>query len=229
LKSSSGHYVRGLFIVSFLSTDLLHFYTVDERCVYEAGALKRAASLQPHGAIREALDRGPPSEGDLAELFGLGVLHDIACGPSVTAQKTDKALSREEVSVLGGAGLVPDVFYAVTPRPEMSKSRGEESVGLGRPRSWRHDVSGHWRMRVKRWESSVAEEDESKAGPLRKRGYVVLYPDEPPKGDVAEHLRVRGLEPKTPFEFLAYRLTWIGSHVSPKDPSLPYVQGVRTA
>lgn len=121
-------------------------------------------------------------------------------------------------------GHVPPPFYVVKVknRTIIERMRDEESPGTGRQVSYRHDVRGHWRCRIKVGDLPLDPKLKEK---LVKLDYNV-YEHMPPKGEDLERLMERGRR-KGPKEWVAIKSTFIEAHQSPNNPDLPYVPATR--
>lgn len=121
-------------------------------------------------------------------------------------------------------GHVPPPFYVVKVRNRtiIERLRNEDDTGTGRSPSYRHDVRGHWRCRIKIGKLPLDSEVKEK---LVKRGYNV-YEHMQPKGDDLGRLMERGRR-KGPDEWLAIKSTFVEAHQSPNNPELPYVPATR--
>ena len=219
-RAASERYVLGLMICSGAQHHLQVPYALYQIQEYHwtQGGLERHTYLTT----------GPAPElrtNSLSSSFALEVVRDIVEGPGLVPLGTpSRSEFRKEAARAGVVDIVPRPFYSISPRTAKPKS---SSIGpVTRPRSWRHDVTGHWRMRVKRW--SAEKHSDALVRAYRRRQYVVLCPHEELSEEAGKHLRERGIEPKKAGEYLAYRLTWIEPHVSPKNPELPYVPALRS-
>lgn len=121
-------------------------------------------------------------------------------------------------------GHVPPPFYVVKVRNRtiIERLRHEDETGTGRSPSYRHDVRGHWRCRIRAGKLPL---DPKTKENLTKREYKV-YEHMQPKGEDLERIMERGRR-KGPDEWIAIKSTFIEAHQSPNNPELPYVPATR--
>lgn len=129
-----------------------------------------------------------------------------------------------------GLGIVPKPFYRVRLHTSITRRSWEETKAKlederepqsGRKRTYRSDVRGHERLYVHRGPKPIADELRDK---LEGRGFRV-YVDAVEPADLVR-MGARGLRPKAADEWIALRHTWVETHVSPRDESLPYVPSI---
>lgn len=124
---------------------------------------------------------------------------------------------------LKGKEVIPPPFYRIRMRSKVIKEVAQR-VADGMPPSYRHDVRGHERCRIRRGPLPVPQDQREK---LEGLGYEIYTVQSLP-AEVLVRLAERSIPPKRFAEWMAVKITWVGAHISPADDSLPYIPALRT-
>jgi len=139
---------------------------------------------------------------------------------SVTEEKqkfSHRMMMQKASKKAGFKKPIPAPYYPLVLNTELvnnAVSETHKSCKERRAQEWRHDVRGHWRMRIKRGPLPI---DEKTLKKLNKCGYEVLTAGQVPY-DIALHLNRRNMNLRKEGEWIAWKLTWINDHVSPSNP-----------
>jgi len=139
--------------------------------------------------------------------------------------------TRKQLGIKGGHRRhhIPPPFYTVTMRSKIVREKKQDFIpGLGRQRTYRSDVREHERVRVQRGKLPLDPKTRAKLEKPRRGGNQYrIYTLEPLSPSDAHMLATREIPPKRSDEWLAILVTVIEEHVSPANPELPYVPGLR--
>ena len=148
---------------------------------------------------------------------------------AITEQKpklSQKRIQKAAAKLAGFSRPMPMPYYTVVLRGELvdkALTDSQHERRESRPLDWRHDVRGHWRMKLQRGSLPI---EAKTLDDLKKREYTVLTAGQVP-AEIAEHLSRRKKPLRKEGEWIAWKLTWIADHVSPSNPNLPYVPARR--
>jgi len=160
-----------------------------------------------------------------------GVMDYLSQFGTYTEESPSPQYRQSNYKTFRGSGIpmpVPKPYYVVKLRSKVSREPDrapERPTGRTWVKTYATDVRGHERCRVARGPLPLSPEDAAK---YRRRGYRV-YLSRPLKAYDAQRLLKRGASPKRVDEWMALKVTWVKNHLSPADPDLPYVPGIRVA
>jgi len=122
---------------------------------------------------------------------------------------------------------IPPPYYRLKLKDKLIQERAEDLFEnpTGRKVSYRHDVTGHERYYVRRGWLPL---DPKKEKALLSRGYAI-YKHTRPSPEHSDGMLHRGIPPKLGNEWIAIKIRWIDSHISPKNKELPYIPALRTS
>lgn len=119
---------------------------------------------------------------------------------------------------------MPKPYYALRLQTRTIKDVVQKQLkNPPRPKSYKTDVRGHERCRIRRGPMPI---DPELAIKLNKRGYKVFSTTTLDEATF-KLLSERGMAYKRADEWLAVKTSWVDDFMSPADPKLPYVPAVR--
>lgn len=119
---------------------------------------------------------------------------------------------------------MPRPYYSLRLQSHTIKEKVRKQLGSPpRPKSYKTDVRGHERCRIRRGALPI---DPKLAEKLQRRGYKV-FASTALDTETFRILSERGVAYKRADEWLAVKASWVDHFVSPADPNLPYVPAVR--
>lgn len=130
-------------------------------------------------------------------------------------------MNRKSLGV-GGKKFLPPPFYRLRVRSRVIKELAQRKAD-GMPPNYRHDVRGHERCSLRRGPLPLSPKQREKLEAAEYRIFTLGALD----AETLVRLMQREIRPKSPTEWLAIKVTWIESHISPSDESLPYVPALR--
>lgn len=121
-------------------------------------------------------------------------------------------------------GYTPPPYYTLKLKSQVIKERVKKLLPMPRkPKSYKTDVRGHERCRIKRGPLPM---DPELAIKLRKLDYKI-FTVEQLDAETLRRLHERDVPFKKSDEWLAIKVSWVDSYMSSLDPKLPYVPAVR--
>ncbi len=133
--------------------------------------------------------------------------------------------SRKSMGIKGKQpGWIPPPYYKLELRTTIREAI-EHSLNppTGKTMTYRHDVRGHERVRVRRGAKPI---DTKIHKDLLQRGYTI-YENVNPPNEISGKLVRRKILLKGNHEWLAIKTSWVDDHQSPSNPDLPYVPALR--
>lgn len=120
---------------------------------------------------------------------------------------------------------MPKPFYAIRLQTQVIREKVQKLLGAAssKPKSYKTDVRGHERCRIRRGPLPI---DPKLAEKLQRRGYK-LFTTNTLDEETYRKLMERGLAYKRSDEWLAVKGSWVKDYLSPADPNLPYIPAVR--
>lgn len=121
---------------------------------------------------------------------------------------------------------MPKPYYRLQLQTHVIRDKVRKQLGKPpKPRSYKTDVRGHERCRIRRGPLPI---DPKLADKLHKRGYVI-YSTNTLDQETFQRLSERGMAFKRADEWLAVKASWVKDHMSSNSPNLPYIPAVRVA
>lgn len=121
-------------------------------------------------------------------------------------------------------GHVPPPYYTLRIHSKVIQEQVKKAFPHPRaPASYRTDVRGHERCRIKRGPMPI---DAELAAKLKKRDYK-LYTTNELDAETYRRLSERNMAYKRADEWMAIKVSWVNDYMSNNDASLPYVPAVR--
>lgn len=121
---------------------------------------------------------------------------------------------------------MPKPYYTLRLQTHVIRDKVRKQLGRpGKPKSYKTDVRGHERCRIRRGPLPI---DPKLADKLQKRGYAIFSTNtlDP---ETFQRLSERGAAFKRADEWLAVKATWVKDHLSSNNPNLPYIPAMRVA